>query len=30
VRTLAVHQHSDREKDGAMRDAVASVHGRTA
>jgi homoserine kinase len=30
VRTLAVHQHSDRKKDGAMRDAVASVPGRTA
>jgi len=30
VRTLAVHQHADRENNGVMRDAVASVPGRTA
>jgi homoserine kinase len=30
VRTLAVHEHADREKNGVLRDAVASVPGRTA
>jgi len=30
VRTLAVHQYSDREENGVMRDAVASVPGRSA
>jgi homoserine kinase len=30
VRTLAAHQHSDREKNGVTRDAVASAPGRTA
>lgn len=30
VRTLAVHQHPDRETNGVVRDALASIPGRTA